>query len=139
MEQDFHDKAALQDIISLTGELEHSYRHALRSMYSSSDSADAIHYATIAIRLRELRRTVMKNHLPKMDEKDWCLCKSTACIRQLLYETFEGETEEFKSVEELVDLVWSRATKTDLSGCEACHNDIAAAEEAIEKSEEKID
>lgn len=124
MEQKFHDKAATQDVISLVGELEHSYRHAIRSAHSSKAS-DKVHYAVVATNLRTLRREIMKKYFGgKIGELDWCLCKSTACIRQLMYELFSDDQELFDRVEDLVDKVWSKATNEDLSGCQACKNDI---------------
>ena len=129
MEQEFHDKAALQDVISLVGELEHSYRHAIRSAYSSETDEQKLNYSIIANRLREARRKIMKERLGDIDEKDWCLCKSAACLRQISYEIYNGDWEQLKLIEEIVDMIWSKATGEDLSGCQACKNDIEETEE----------
>lgn len=125
MTDDFHTTASKQDIISLIGELEHSYRHALRSAATVKDEARATKYAVYANTIRQLRRKVMSQNLD-IDEYSWCLCKSTACIRQLSYELFNGDIELLKEIDNLVDEVWSNALGEDISGCEACREDKRA-------------
>lgn len=117
-----YDTANVSDGIALIGELEHVRRHALRSAQLSAGTDDEIFYMVTAKRAQELRRRYMRDHF-EADEKLHCLGKCTAAVRQLAYETDNGDAEFLHEVDELVDSVWGKITREDLSGCEACKKD----------------
>ena len=121
-----HAKAGTGDRIALISELEHSRRHAIRSaivLYTEEKPEDAFTFLVWAKQLMDLRRSYMGKHFANVDTKHWCLCKSTACLRQLAYEV-EGDDSEFLTeVDNLVDQIWSDATGEDLSDCTVCKDD----------------
>lgn len=118
-----HKKYGVGDKISLIAELEHIIRHSLRSAVVAQGTEDEMFYLVLARTAKELRREYMQKHFGDVDEKLWCLCKSTACLRQIAYETWSEDAEMLKQLDQLVDDVWSRATGMDLSGCESCKDD----------------
>lgn len=123
-----HDKAGVSDKIALLAELEHIQRHAIRSAVSlynpdESDKLDWVRYATTAKEAKDLRRKLQKEYFNDISDYDWCLCKSAACLRQLAYETFSGDVEKLKEIDDLVDEIWGEALDMDLSDCEACRSD----------------
>ena len=120
-----YDTANVSDGIALIGELEHIRRHALRSAQLSAGTDDEIFYMVTAKRAQELRRRYMRDHF-EADEKLHCLGKCTAAVRQLAYETDNGDAEFLHDVDELVDSVWGKITREDLSGCESCRQDKEA-------------
>lgn len=65
----------------------------------------------------------MGKHFADIDSKHWCLCKSAACLRQLVYEVNGDDSELLVEVDNLVDSIWGDATGEDLSDCEACISD----------------
>ena len=129
-----HAKAGTGDRIALISELEHSRRHAIRSaivLYTEEKPEEAFKFLVWAKQLMDLRRSYMGKHFANVDAKHWCLCKSTACLRQLAYEV-EGDDSEFiTEVDNLVDQIWSDATGEDLSDCESCLGDKKVSEEAM--------
>lgn len=121
-----HDKASVSDKIRLIGELEHIRAHALRSatsVWTEEDDSEAVKYLVIAKRAQTLRREYMKNHFNEIKDTDWCLCKSAACLRQVLYEVNNGWSEELKELDDFVDEIWGGALNMDLSDCVACKED----------------
>lgn len=121
-----HDKASVADKIRLIGELEHIRAHALRSAASTweeDDDSASVKYLILAKRAQRLRRDYMKNHFGEIKDTDWCLCKSAACLRQVLYEVNEGRPEELKEIDDFVDEIWGQALDMDLSDCIACRSD----------------
>lgn len=121
-----HDKASVSDKIRLIGELEHIRAHALRSaasVWREEDDSEAVKYLVIAKRAQTLRREYMKNHFNEIKDTDWCLCKSAACLRQVLYEVNNGWSEELKELDDFVDEIWGQALDMDLSDCVACKED----------------
>lgn len=121
-----HAKGHVADQIALISELEHIRRHALRaavSTWTEEDDSEAVRYLVIAKRAQTIRRDYMRNHMSEIKEADWCLCKSAACLRQLLYEVNEGWPEELKEIEDLIDDIWGTALDMDLSDCVACKED----------------
>lgn len=128
-----HDKASVSDKIALISELEHIRRHALRAALSlageeESDDCDlsSTEYLIIAKRAKELRREYMRKYFGEIDQYSWCLCKSAACLRQLTYEVAEGDAEELREIDDLVDEIWGKAIKQDLSDCSSCRGDKEA-------------
>ena len=117
-----YDLANISDGIRLIGELEHIRAHALRSAQLSAGEEDEIFYQVTAKRAQELRREYMAKHF-NAPEKLHCLGKATAALRQIAYETDEGDDEFLHKVDELVDSVWGKITNSDLSGCESCRQD----------------
>lgn len=118
-----HDKAGVSDKIAVIAELEHIQRHALRSATVAQGTDDEMFYLILARQAKDLRRDYMGKHFPDIDTKLWCLCKSTACLRQLAYETWAEDAEMLKRFDNIVDDVWGKATGKDLSDCEACKDD----------------
>lgn len=118
-----HAKAGVSDKIALVAELEHIQRHALRSATVAQGTDDEIFYLVLARQAKQLRRDYMNKHFNDIDEKLWCLCKSTACLRQLAYETWAEDAEMLKEIDQIVDDVWEKATGQDLSDCIACKDD----------------
>lgn len=118
-----HAKAGVADKIAIIAEMEHAMRHAWRSAVVAQGTDDEMFYLTLARRLKQLRRDYMNKHFDEIDSKLWCLCKSTACLRQLAYETWAEDAEMLKEIDQIVDEVWSKATKQDLSDCSACKDD----------------
>lgn len=126
-----HKTASIADDIRLISELEHIRAHALRSAVVAEGTEDEMFYLLTAQRAKELRRQFMQEHYPGIDSKLWCLCKSAACLRQVAYEVWGEKAEFLKQIDELVDDIWGKATKEDLSGCEACKQD--GADDIIEE------
>ena len=75
-----------------------------------------------------MRRNYMGKHFANIDAKHWCLCKSTACLRQLAYEVEGDDIEFLVEVDNLVDGVWGDALGEDLSDCSACKADKGEVE-----------
>ena len=120
-----HEIAGVSDKIRLVGELEHIRSHALRSAVSSDKTEDEMFYLILANQARDLRREFMQKHFPNIDTKLWCLCKATATLRQIAYEIWDEDAEMLKRLDQLTDDVWGRALDKDLSGCEACKDDMS--------------
>lgn len=128
-----HEKASTSDRIALIGELEHIQRHALRSAVSlydedKPDDYNWLKYATIAKEAKDMRREVQNKYFDSLSQYDWCLCKSAACLRQIAYEVFTGDTKELREIDDLVDEIWGNALDMDLSDCEACKSDKSMVE-----------
>lgn len=125
-----HTKAGTADKIALVSELEHIQRHALRSALSLTEEEESndsdfssTEYLIIAKRAKEIRREYMRKHFGEINQYSWCLCKSAACLRQLAYEVAEGDAEELREIDDLVDEIWGKALGVDLSDCSACRED----------------
>ncbi len=121
-----HDKASVADKIALIGELEHGRAHCVRaaaSVWREDDDSESIQYLLWAKRFQEIRREYMRKHFGKLKESDWCLFKVSARLRQLAYEVCEGDVEELKEIEDLVDEITGKALDMDLSDCVACKED----------------
>lgn len=121
-----HGKASTSDKMAVVAELEHIRRHALRaaaSTWREEDDSESVRYLILAKRAQRLRRDYMKNHFGKIKDTDWCLCKSAACLRQLVYEVNDGWPEELKELDDFVDEIWGQALGEDLSDCVACKDD----------------
>lgn len=110
----------ISDRIAVIGELEHIRRHALRSAHVDEDNE--VFYNVVAKRARDLRREYMAKYFDAPDPLH-CLGKATASLRQLVYESDEGDTEMVKKMDALVDMVWGEITGEDLSGCISCKED----------------
>lgn len=111
------------DHIAAVGEMEHLYRHAMRSKQVAKDTDDEVFYQVIANKAKALRRKYMRTYFPDCDDKLWCLGKASASLRQVVYEADEGHTELVKEADDLVDEIWGRISNTDLHGCQACKSD----------------
>lgn len=121
-----HTKASVADKISLISELEHGRRHCLRSAVSvwrEEDDSESIQYLLWAKRFQEIRREYMRKHFSDLEESDWCLVKVCASLRQLVYEVCEGDIDELKELEDLVDEITGKALGMDMSDCRACKDD----------------
>ena len=116
-----YDKLNVTDSLAVVGELEHMRRHLLRSV-QYADEDDKIFYLVTAKQCQEMRRKYMAKHFP-VDTKLWCLVKSAATLRQLLYETTSDDVELLKEIDTLVDDIMEKATGKDLSECESCRQD----------------
>ena len=121
-----HDKASVADKIALIGELQHGRRHCVRSAASAwrvEDDSDSMQYLIWAKRFQEIRREYMKKHFGNLKETDWCLLKVCAELRSLAYEVCEGDAEELKEIDDLIDEITGKALGMDLSDCVACKED----------------
>ena len=121
-----HDKASVADKIALIGELEHGRAHCVRaaaSVWREDDDSESIQYLLWAKRFQEIRREYMRKHFGNLKESDWCLFKVSARLRQLAYEVCEGDVEELKEIEDLIDEITGKALDMDLSDCVACKED----------------
>ena len=65
----------------------------------------------------------MKKHFGDIKETDWCLLKVCAELRSLVYEVCEGDVEELKDIEDLIDEITGKALGMDMSSCLACRED----------------
>lgn len=111
------------DHIAAVGEMEHLYRHAMRSKQVALGTDDEVFYQVIANKAKALRRKYMRTYFPDCDDKLWCLGKASASLRQVVYEADEGHTELVKDVDDLVDSIWEKISGKDLSDCESCRVD----------------
>lgn len=131
------EKGNLSDKILVVGELEHIMRHALRSSVSPNiEDEERIWYAVTAKQAKDARRKYMRKNFSDIPDELWCLGKATASLRQLAYETFTGDIDELKEIEELCDSVWSKITGQDMSGCKACASDADLSDLFEDKKEE---
>ena len=62
---------------------------------------------------------------PRSNERFFC-----AELRSLVYEVCEGDVEELKELEDLIDEITGKALGMDMSGCLACKEDEKASVEA---------
>lgn len=121
-----HDKAGVADKIALIGELQHGRRHCVRaaaSAWREDDDSDSIQYLLWAKRFQEIRREYMKKHFSELKETDWCLLKVCAELRSLAYEVCEGDVEELKEIDDLIDEITGKALGMDMSDCVSCRED----------------
>jgi hypothetical protein len=128
-----HSKASVGDKIALIGELEHGRAHCVRSAaatWKEEDDSESMQYLIWAKRFQEIRRDYMRKHFSELKESDWCLFKVCSRLRQLLYETCEGDIEELKEMEDLIDEITGKALNMDLSDCEVCRSDRGETEES---------
>lgn len=129
-----HAKASVADKISLLGELQHGRRHCIRSaasVWREEDDSESIQYLLWAKRFQEIRREYMKKHFGELKETDWCLLKVCAELRSLAYEVCEGDVEELKEIEDLIDEITARALGVDMSLCLACREDAGKLVENV--------
>ena len=132
-----HNKASVADKIALIGELEHGRAHCVRaaaSVWREDDDSESIQYLLWAKRFQEIRREYMRKHFGKLKESDWCLFKVSARLRQLAYEVCEGDVEELKELEDLIDEITGKALNMDLSDCVACLEDRQEGQAHVEES-----
>ena len=130
-----HSKASIADKIHVLGELQHGRRHCIRSAASAwreDDDSDSIQYLLWAKRFQEIRREYMRKHFGDLKETDWCLLKVCAELRSLVYEVCEGDAEELKEIEDLIDEITGKALGMDLSGCQSCRADSEAIEPPLD-------
>lgn len=73
----------------------------------------------------------MKKHFGELKETDWCLLKVCAELRSLAYEVCEGDVEELKEIEDLIDEITGRALGVDMSLCLACREDAGKLVENV--------
>lgn len=128
-----HEKAGVGDKILLIGELEHGRRHCVRSaasVWREEDDSESLQYLIWAKRFQEIRREYMRKHFGDLKESDWCLFKVCSSLRQLAYEVCNGNVEELKELEDLIDEITGSSLKMDLSDCVACREDRADPEES---------
>lgn len=133
MEKNFnHSRAEVADKIALIGELEHAQRHARRSAIALLDTDEDrwVFYSVKAIQFKRLRRKLQSVFFPDIADYDWCLCKTTASIRQLSYE-IDMEDKLRGELDDIVDEMWGYALNMDLSDCVACKEDKDAGQEVV--------
>ena len=130
-----HAKASVADKLLILGELEHGRRHCLRSaasVWKEEDDSDSMRYLLWAKRFQQIRREYMRKHFGELKESDWCLLKVCASLRQLVYEVCEGDIEELKELEDLIDEISGKALGMDLSGCQSCRADSEVIEPPLD-------
>lgn len=76
----------------------------------------------------------MKKHFGDLKESDWCLMKVCAELRSLIYEVCEGDAEELKELEDLIDEITGRALGMDMSSCVSCREDRQSGQAPSEES-----
>lgn len=118
-----HKKASVLDQIALIGELEHIRFHALRSMKTTDNEDKKFFYAVTAHTAQKLRREYMMKHFV-IDEKDWCLLKASARLKQLTDELAGSDQEEYANLQNLADGIIGKAVGEDLFDCESCLRDM---------------
>lgn len=126
-----HEYFATEDKLHLVEELEHQRRHALRAAriaHSKQDKEKEMFWLVTAARCKHARRKVQAT-LGEITDEEWCPLKSAQAIRQLNYETMDGDIELFNELEELVDSINSHVLKQDMTGCDACKADKLATSE----------
>ena len=114
--------ANLADQISVIGELEHAYFHALKSA-STVEEADAVYYLTVASMIKDFRRDFMREHFPDIKETDWCLLKAIETVRQRVYESSNSSYKDLKQINDLWSLITEHIFEVDMSGCAVCKAD----------------
>lgn len=122
-----HNHLQLEDTLHLVEELEHERRHALRAAriaHTKEDKEQELFWLVTAARCKKARRKV-QSKVGEVAEEEWCPLKSAQSIRQLNYETMDGDIELFNELEELVDSINSHVLKQDMTSCEACASDKA--------------
>lgn len=131
-----HDIKLVNDKIAVIGELEHMRRHAIRSYAAMKNKAKdemkaesrnwmeekAIYYLLTATMATKRRRDYMERHFSNLSDEDWCLTKSAATLRQLIYET-EGTGEDIELTDRFIDETIGCALGMDLTGCRDCNED----------------
>ena len=114
------DKANLADQITVVGDLEHLYMHALKS---ASVAEDWVYYMTVADLAKQFRRKFMKEHFPNAKDEDWCMLKAVDTIRQRVYESCNTSHEDLVEVNNLWSLITEHIFGIDMSNCVACAED----------------
>lgn len=120
-----HKVAGLADRLSVVGELCHLRRHLLRAAVSVAGTEDEVFYLVMAGRAKKLRREYMQKYMGEVPDELWCAVKSASCLRQLMYETHEGEGHLLKDIDDLCDEIFSEAFGEDMFGCKVCKEDRA--------------
>ena len=114
---DLHTVRAFSDRVALIGELEHAARHAVAA-YSESGEMEYLDTAHLSM---EIRRKMMG--AMDISDRDWCLAKATASIKQLASELRDPYA--IKACDVLVNRVWGKVLGVEIAGCEACREDKA--------------
>lgn len=122
------DNANLADQITVIGELEHLYMHALKTA-STLGEEEGFFYMTLAHMTKELRRRFMREHFPDVREEDWCILKAADTIRQRIYECANTSHKDLEEVNNLWALVMEHIFGVDLSACIACKEDKRGSHE----------
>lgn len=120
-----HEYFDLEDTLHLIEELEHEKRHSLRAAriaHVKEDKENEMFWLVTAARCKRIRRT-LQGKVGEIVDEEWCPLKSAQAIRQLNYETMDGDIEVFNDLEELVDSINSHVLQQDMTGCMACKND----------------
>lgn len=114
----------IDDVVSAIGELEHLQRHALKSAcVATRNDQTSVKYFLLALSAKQARRELMEKHFGNVDDKDWCIIKVAATLRQLAYETFEQDDENLVALDTVANEALQVALGVDLSGCKACAED----------------
>lgn len=122
-----HKRLHLEDTLALVGEIEHMRHHNLRSSHATHNTDKEFGHLVSAATSQELRREVQAT-VGDISDEDWCELKVAQRIRQLNYETMEGNTKLFNELEDLVDSINSRILGQDMSNCHSCREDRGTTE-----------
>lgn len=80
-------------------------------------------YLVMANRCKALRREYMQKYMGDVPDELWCAVKSASCLRQLMYETHEGDDHLLKEIDDLCDEIFTEAFDEDMFGCAICKED----------------
>lgn len=134
METFDHKSATISDKVTVMGELEHALYHCRKSASTKIENEeDELFFQTVARMCLDFRRAYMKKHFPDCPDELWCLGKAVETARQRIYEADEGNTDDLNRIDEIWNVVWSKITGTDLSGCKSCVEDRGAEVESIDE------
>ena len=123
-----YDTANLADQITVIGNLEHAYYHALKSA-SSVEETDAVYYLTVASMIKDFRRKFMREHFPDIKETDWCLLKAIETVRQRVYESSNSSYADLKEANDIWSLITEHIFEIDMSNCVSCREDKETPQE----------
>ena len=121
-----HGHMNLEDKLTIVGELEHAYRHCLKSA-AVVGAEEAFWYMVQATRIQQARRKLQAT-LGDIATEDWCLVKVGASIKQLAMETFEGDYDTMKELVSIADELMGHGVHVDLSDCKSCQDDKGVLE-----------
>lgn len=116
------DSANLSDQITVIGNCEHLYYHALKAA-STLEEDEAVFYLTLADMVKQFRRDYMREHFPKVEDKDWCILKAIETIRQRVYESSNLSHKNIKEANNIWSMVTEHIFGVDMSGCSSCAED----------------
>lgn len=114
--------ASVTDDLRVIGELEHLRFHAILAAQHAPET-EVIGLLVLAKHCQDARRKFMKKHFGGVENRHWCMIKSSARLLQITEEIMEGNTDELKELKGVVDEAIELTTGVDISNCESCKQD----------------